>query len=301
MPGGEPHARAPGWLDSLFEPGVVREVFRLGWGFQHETWTMLLHDGRRLVVTVLPDTEAAASVVGLTGELHSRLRAAGVPAPAVVEHLAVPGYAPLVTGFVDGTPGGALLDRVGGPGVIGSLLGATWRRLAGVDTAGLALPMSWMEPERLAIESTARSARVGGRLTASERERLSVGIGRLTALLEHRRPGFVHGDFVPVNVLVDDGTLVALLDFEFARLGEPLLDAAWFHCIVSYHHPAEEAEAWLAFAAAAGLEALDSASRDLLRILPLIRLLEILDDHRLSGHSADHWIGVLRSWLARCP
>ncbi|MEA2654199.1 MAG: hypothetical protein QOI37_1426 [Chloroflexota bacterium] len=262
---------------------------------------MLLVDGRRLAVTVLPDTEASASVVALTAGLHSRLRAAGVPAPAVVEHLAVPGYAPLVTGFVDGTPGGALLDTVGGPAMIGSLLGATWRRLACVDTAGLALPTSWTEPERLALESTARSRRVRARLTASEGQRLSVGIAPLAALLAHRRPGFVHGDFVPVNVLVDDGMLVALLDFESARLGEPLLDAAWFRCIVAYHHPAEEAEAWRAFAAAADLDTLESASPDLLRILPLIRLLEILDDDRLSEDRADHWIGVLRSWLARWP
>lgn len=31
---------------------------------------------------------------------------------------------------------------------------------------------------------------------------------------------FVHGDFTPGNILVDKGELTAVLDFEYARLGQ---------------------------------------------------------------------------------
>lgn len=38
----------------------------------------------------------------------------------------------------------------------------------------------------------------------------------------------VHGDFRPANVLVHDGTVRALLDWELAHLGDPLDDLGWY-------------------------------------------------------------------------
>lgn len=47
----------------------------------------------------------------------------------------------------------------------------------------------------------------------------------------------VHGDFGPQNVLIDDDEVTALLDWEFARLGQPVEDLAWAEWIVRIHHP----------------------------------------------------------------
>jgi aminoglycoside phosphotransferase len=47
----------------------------------------------------------------------------------------------------------------------------------------------------------------------------------------------VHGDFGPQNVLVDDQRISGLLDWEFARVGEPVDDLAWAEWIVRMHHP----------------------------------------------------------------
>lgn len=49
----------------------------------------------------------------------------------------------------------------------------------------------------------------------------------------------VHGDFGPQNLLVDSTTrlVTALLDWEFAHIGDPVEDLAWAEWIVRMHHP----------------------------------------------------------------
>ena len=49
----------------------------------------------------------------------------------------------------------------------------------------------------------------------------------------------VHGDFGPNNILLDPASfeVTALLDWEFAHLGEPIEDLAWCEWIVRMHHP----------------------------------------------------------------
>jgi hypothetical protein len=54
-----------------------------------------------------------------------------------------------------------------------------------------------------------------------------------------RRAGLVHGDFGPQNLLLDEVTAepTALLDWEFAHIGDPVEDVAWAEWIVRTHHP----------------------------------------------------------------
>jgi aminoglycoside phosphotransferase len=49
----------------------------------------------------------------------------------------------------------------------------------------------------------------------------------------------VHGDFGPNNVLLDPDTfeVTAVVDWEFAHLGDPVEDLAWCEWIVRMHHP----------------------------------------------------------------
>ncbi|MCD7437109.1 phosphotransferase [Streptomyces lincolnensis] len=51
----------------------------------------------------------------------------------------------------------------------------------------------------------------------------------------------VHGDFGPHNVLFDPATyaVTAVVDWEFAHLGDPVEDLAWCEWIVRTHHPAQ--------------------------------------------------------------
>jgi len=49
----------------------------------------------------------------------------------------------------------------------------------------------------------------------------------------------VHGDYGPNNVLLDAaaGQVIAVLDWEWARVGDPVEDLAWCEWIVRMHHP----------------------------------------------------------------
>ncbi|MEU1474013.1 phosphotransferase [Streptomyces sp. NPDC005760] len=49
----------------------------------------------------------------------------------------------------------------------------------------------------------------------------------------------VHGDFGPNNVLLDPATykVTAVVDWEFAHLGDPVEDLAWCEWVVRMHHP----------------------------------------------------------------
>ena len=51
-------------------------------------------------------------------------------------------------------------------------------------------------------------------------------------------PTWTHGDYGPQNLLYDSATLevTAVLDWEFARLGDPVDDLAWAEWIVRMHH-----------------------------------------------------------------
>lgn len=50
-------------------------------------------------------------------------------------------------------------------------------------------------------------------------------------------PVIVHGDFGPQNVLIAGDRITALVDWEFAHIGQPVEDLAWAEWIVRMHHP----------------------------------------------------------------
>jgi tRNA A-37 threonylcarbamoyl transferase component Bud32 len=52
-------------------------------------------------------------------------------------------------------------------------------------------------------------------------------------------PTWIHGDYGPQNLLFDQATLEAtgVLDWEFARRGDPTDDLAWAEWTVRMHHP----------------------------------------------------------------
>ena len=48
------------------------------------------------------------------------------------------------------------------------------------------------------------------------------------ALLSRQKPGLVHGDIQPFNVLVEDGRITGIIDWEAAKSGPPALDFGWW-------------------------------------------------------------------------
>jgi aminoglycoside phosphotransferase (APT) family kinase protein len=73
-----------------------------------------------------------------------------------------------------------------------------------------------------------------------------VSLRRAALEVETVLPRFAHGDLAPVNLLVRDGRVAAVLDLDRARLAHPLHDAAWFAWVVSFHHRDVAGAAWSA-------------------------------------------------------
>ena len=144
----------------------------------------------------------------------------------------------IVTEYIDGDAGAALLSVASGPRFVGTVAGRPWRSLQAVDPSGLDVPRLWSEPDLLVERATLWAARLTSELTDGEVANLAAAIVALPTLMRGRSSSLVHGDLVPVNILIRDGRLAALLDLGSTRIGDPLIDAAWFRWIVRYHHRA---------------------------------------------------------------
>lgn len=100
----------------------------------------------------------------------------------------------------------------------------------------------------------------------------------------------VHGDFGPNNVLLDPATLAvtAVLDWEFAGIGDPALDLAWCEWIVRAHHP-QHVSALPAFFAAYGAPVPDWPTRRALMAARCRELAEFCERWTPGGDGVRRW------------
>jgi aminoglycoside phosphotransferase (APT) family kinase protein len=283
---------------SKLDGAAVIGAERPAWGFANRTTIATLLDGRRWVVQELEDPIAGRAVVARARLLADRLTAGGVPAPGVVIAEAGAARPLLVTAFVAGQLGPSLLGTDREAATLGGLMGATQRQLARIDTTGLRLPTTWALPERLAAVSRRRLGRVAHRLNPRTIGVVERAIEEHAGLPSSGRPILAHGDFAPANVIISrGGRLAALIDFEYARLADPLFDAATFQWLTFHFHPARAEVAWAAFADAAGIgRAGDPAVRATLERLRLLRILELVEVAGRRGPAMrDRWLSLLEA------
>ena len=93
--------------------------------------------------------------------------------------------------------------------------------------------------------------------------------------------------------------MVGLLDLEFARVADPLFDAAWWGWIVRYHHPTRWVAAFPHLLAAAGIPD-DELTHTRIALLQRLRCLEVVDYQLRTGRpeGAAMWSERLRATLA---
>ncbi|HEY6058935.1 MAG TPA: phosphotransferase [Candidatus Limnocylindrales bacterium] len=266
---------------------------RASWGFSNVTDLVALDDGRRLAVQRLSAAALARPRVRLERELSARLADAGIPAPRLLA--AAPEARPpyLVTSAIDGTPGPELMGDGIDAIALGTEMGRLVRRLWAVDVSDVPLPSVWAMPARLAALGDRWLNRVGDGLDAAAATEVGRLVGRVPAAFAGRPAVLAHGDWAPANVLVVDRAVVAVLDWEFARLADPLFDPAWWGWVVWHHHPDTWGPAWSAFLETAGIE-LDPETVERVRILVALRLLEVAASPRLERDPR-----ARADWLAR--
>ncbi len=198
----------------------------------------------------------------------------------------------LVSTFVEGRGGQALLDTGDDAETLGRLAGEISREVAAVDPAGLRLPRRWADPDRLRGTVVGWAERARSDLPRPVLERLFDLADHLPEVVGAALPVFAHGDLAPVNIVVAQGRVSGLLDLERARLAHPLHDAAWWSAMIGIHHPDRVDRAVGAFLGSAGIPH-DAATLARLRCLAACQVLEVTVGLPASAHAPR------RTWSAR--
>jgi aminoglycoside phosphotransferase (APT) family kinase protein len=208
------------------------------------------------------------------GRMVARL-APALPVPQVLGGDADGTTPYVVFRLVAGISGRELLGDDAGAAILGDAIGGVARQLAGIATAGLRLSRTWSDPDRLGAAAGRWLEKAGPSVHAGTARRVRDSIERLPDCFAGVQPVFAHGDLAPVNVLMRDGAVVALLDLERARLAHRLFDAAWLRLIIRCHHPSRWPASAGAFFSAAGIEP-DAGTLERLNLLAVLQCLEML-------------------------
>jgi Ser/Thr protein kinase RdoA (MazF antagonist) len=190
--------------------------------------------------------------------------------------------------FIPGAPAAALLGTEEGAEAAGFLCGGVAGTLAGIAPETLSLGRTWASGSRLRTAGTAWLDGCAGEL--QERHLQTVGplLDLAVAAVDVAPAVLAHGDLAPVNILVHDGSVAAVLDLDRARAAHPDFDAAWFLWVVTYHHPEVAEAAWRGYTLGAGLAPVIPEACAWLQPLQLLELAA------RAYHAADR-----RRWMAR--
>jgi aminoglycoside phosphotransferase (APT) family kinase protein len=218
---------------------TVSDLTRLGGGSSRENWAFDLVSAngvrpmllRRDPVTSVANTEREVEVAVLRGVLD-----APFPTPVIVAADLYGGALARPWVVLERSPGAAdrsvLRDR--DP----LELGADGRRSLAVELCDLLADVHTFDPVECKLTAAADPALAEIERWETELQRVShepqpeLAFGAMW-MREHRPAPpplvtLVHGDFRPANVLVEHGKVSALLDWEFAHLGDPVEDVGWY-------------------------------------------------------------------------
>jgi len=224
-------------LAGIGAPGAASATLtEIPGGASRQTWRV---DAGQERYVLRRDPPGAESLVPQAGEfrLIELARDAGVP---VAEPLLLEpeggrfGTAGMLVGFVEGeSVGPRVLRRDELESARRSLpaqLGAALAGIHSIPVGPAGLPLPGGDPVLAQIEHwEAELSRIGEPLPVVE---LGLRWLRLNPP-PPAQPGVVHGDFRLGNLIVDEGGLAAVIDWELAHVGDPAEDLGWL-CIRSW-------------------------------------------------------------------
>jgi aminoglycoside phosphotransferase (APT) family kinase protein len=286
------------WLGTLVDDLIVATTDATPpWDTRTRTWVATLAGGQR-VVAQWSRKRRGLERRHRVGRMLPRV-APWIPVPEVVAHEVRGPVGILVTRAVEGLSGRAQLDDDRSAALLGARMGELARGLRRVPARGMRLSTLWGDPARLAVAAAGWLEDARPALGTSAAAAVARLIDRVPRELGGSQPVFTHGDLAPVNVLLRDGVVVALLDFERARLAHPLFDAAWWRWIVRHHHPERWEAAGPAFFSAAELT-LDRVTLERLDLLAVLQCLEMLHEAPRRARAArSEWADRVAEALER--
>jgi aminoglycoside phosphotransferase (APT) family kinase protein len=208
----------------------VEKSTRVGGGASRVTWLLSCSDRAERVLRVdSGDGPLAGSELTLAREaaVYAALGGGAVPIPRLLA--VAPAGDALLVERAPGVDSLASLDAAGRARVMDAYVDAL-ATLHGLDAARLPLP-GFARPD---AADPARAELALWRGVLELRVKRPAPLARFAfAWLERHAPrradriALCHGDVGPGNFLHDAGRVTALLDWEFAHLGDPLDDLAW--------------------------------------------------------------------------
>jgi aminoglycoside phosphotransferase (APT) family kinase protein len=299
--GGADNASARTLIERVLAQPVA-DAEKAAWGFQNRTDIVTLESGERVVVQRYRHRTDAESRLRVMLALSQAAAAAGIPIPRAREAdlEADPPWVifEALPGVPVPEPGEFGLEGIRFPETarsMGELL-ARFRRL---PTAGLDLDDLWADPVRLAARATQWADDLPA-LDATERSALAALLERVPILFAGRPVVLAHGDFAPVNMLIDRGTLTGLLDFESVRPADHFFDVAWWAWAVRSTSADVLEAAWPSFLHGAGIDPNEPELAERVDSLQVVRMLELLGgDRRLDDDIAGIVVTRLKAMLRR--
>lgn len=276
------HGAIPGWVADSCGDGV-RSAVPTRWGFRHETWIVRTASGEHRIVQRRSD--GSDPTVAPHPAIREAVRTARLPVPEPRRIVLDGPDVVVVLPFVEGAVAADLLGRGRDAELVGRACGVVAARLTDVRTDDLPIARA---SAVLELDDTLPP---GG--FARLRERLDRYVREVAPRIDGASAVFAHGDLAPVNVLLRDNTVAAVLDLDRARTAHPFYDSAWFAWVVSAHHPELASATWNAYANAAGMAGLQA--RDMAWLWPL-QLLERVREARTASER-QRWIERLAAAL----
>ena len=255
-------------------------------GPKNRTVLVLLEDGRRVAVQQYADHRIAQLRLKAAEQLAAPLREHGVPVP------------PVLFSDLDGTPPWAVFEALpGDPGYVAADwdlsrsnflpiardMGRLLRGFHELDPEAFDLPRLWTDVAALSQTAQGWLAPLEPHLSRVDARAVRDVIDSVPALLSDRPAVVCHGDFGPQNVLVVGDRISGLLDFEDARIGDPLVDVAWWAWLIRAHTPEAFTRTWRPFLCAARIDATEDGFEDRIVTLAILLILETAERFRRSA------------------
>ena len=216
-------------IESFLQGRELSSVELLAAGKSNTNYKLILGDGQRFVLRLYShgDAQREVYVMGLARDV--------VPVPQVLQR----GEAWSVFSFMEGESLERLPQHSGAAAeALARISSIVFQEPGWIDSNGSVSPFPFGGVRGFIAESLDKAdvrAWIGEESVVRIEQIIKVESGRLEELESDRR--LVHGDFNPTNILIDDGAVSGVLDWEYCHSGTPYMDIGNLlrHTPAEYH------------------------------------------------------------------
>ena len=216
-------------IESFLQGRELSLVELLAAGKSNTNYKLILGDGQRFVLRLYShgDAQREVYVMGLARDV--------VPVPQVLQR----GEAWSVFSFMEGESLERLPQHSGAAAeALARISSIVFQEPGWIDSNGSVSPFPFGGVRGFIAESLDKAdvrAWIGEESVVRIEQIIKVESGRLEELESDRR--LVHGDFNPTNILIDDGAVSGVLDWEYCHSGTPYMDIGNLlrHTPAEYH------------------------------------------------------------------